>query len=117
MKRLLMKQYIFKQFYDSQLWLNHCLATKGVVSSVHSIFIKYNIPWSDHYPLLTECNVYVIVPKIYYDKSTANEVMWGERGIQQTECFYKECHTLLNKLDMPHKFAKVIRCLIQCNTT
>lgn len=73
------------EVHGSQRCLDHCVVSKGAVSSVRSIYVKYDILWSDHYPLVIECNLNVIAPRIYSVKPISNEVMWGDRGKQQTE--------------------------------
>lgn len=90
--------------HGSQRWLDQCIVSKAAVPSVCRVFVKYYVLWSDHFPLIMECNLGIISPKILDCKSTVNEVIWGERTIYQVSQYRTECHRLLRLLNFPEEF-------------
>ena len=92
--------------HGSQRWLDHCIVSKAAVPSVRRVFVKYDVLWSDHFPLILECNLGIVSPKILECKSTVNEVIWGERSVDQVGQYMTECHRHLRLLDFPEEFIK-----------
>lgn len=56
--------YTYKSdVHGSTSWLDHCLATASAHDLCTGAQILYDVFWSDHYPLLIECNLNLIIPK------------------------------------------------------
>ncbi|KAH9645281.1 hypothetical protein HF086_000444 [Spodoptera exigua] len=41
---------------DCVKWLDHALVTQSALTTVNKVWVKYDVFWSDHFPLIVECN-------------------------------------------------------------
>lgn len=83
-------------------WLDHCLVTKAAWSSIVSVSVQYNVYWSDHHPLVLECNLDVFRPKTVLNKqSKINKVWWGDRNPEQISMYNKLCCEKLGCIELP----------------
>ncbi|XP_046976555.1 uncharacterized protein LOC124542674 [Vanessa cardui] len=88
--------------HGTNRWLDHCVVTKSALSSIVNIYIMYDVFWSDHFPLIIECNLELIPPKINYnDKSVRNTVLWGNKNPEQIQLYTMLCHERLSNLELP----------------
>lgn len=71
--------------HGSKRWLDHCVATKSAFRSIVNVFVKYDVGWSDHFPLIVECNIDVIKSKIFNENKIINRVIWGNRNTEQID--------------------------------
>ncbi|KAL0860125.1 hypothetical protein ABMA27_010432 [Loxostege sticticalis] len=88
-------------------WLDHCLVTKSAVSSVDNVYVNYDAFYSDHLPLILDCNLSHIKPKLYSDnniKSVDKNVIWGNRSLEDIKIYSKECQKYLKLIDFPTEF-------------
>ncbi|XP_073953681.1 uncharacterized protein [Choristoneura fumiferana] len=86
-------------------WLDHCITTKAALPCVTNIHIKYDVFWSDHFPLIVKCNLNVVNKKtsvtcLEYN----NKVKWGQRSAHQITEFSKICDLKLKDIDLPTEF-------------
>lgn len=89
----------------SRRWLDHCVVTKAAAGSILDIYPKYDVIWSDHFPLIIECDFGVIKPQIVNSKSNiVNKVLWGERKLDEIDMYSKLCHEKLRLIDFPNIF-------------
>lgn len=89
--------------YGTSSWLDHCVVTHAAKQSVTNVFVKYDTLWSDHFPLIVECNLNIITPKIS-TRTVCNEnmhIMWGERNKKQVLMYSEECQRRLKCIDFP----------------
>lgn len=64
-------------------WLDHCVTTDAARRAVRGVTVLYDVYWSDHLPLIVECNFQLITPKLTCTNSLLNKVIWGERSSEQ----------------------------------
>lgn len=88
----------------SRRWLDHCLATQSAVSSINKVYVKYDVFWSDHLPLVVECNLDLLTPKQDRQTNIENNIIWGERTDEQINTYRIECHKRLRLIDFPTEF-------------
>lgn len=98
-------------------WLDHAIVSSAALQTVIDVHIKYDPVWSDHLPLIIQCNLDGIKPKILHNNSADNlifnKVRWGERNTDQIESYNKLCNDKLRLIDLPSEF---IECSEkQCN--
>lgn len=62
-------------------WLDHCIVTKAALTCVTDIRVKYDVFWSDHFPLIVKCNLNVVSRKTYVENNECNKVKWGRETI------------------------------------
>lgn len=87
--------------HGSRRWLDHCITTDSALLTILNIYIKYDIFWSDHYPLILECNFDLIKQKIICNKkSNINKVLWGDRKPVQIDFYSKLCHERLSRTEL-----------------
>ncbi|VVC87360.1 unnamed protein product [Leptidea sinapis] len=79
--------------HGSKRWLDHCLTTKAALDSVSNVYVL----WSDHFPLVVECNLNVLLPKKVCKNTSLNE-----RSQVQINTYQRECHERLRLIDFPH---------------
>lgn len=83
-------------------WLDHVLTTESEARSVVNVHVKYDVTWSDHFPLCVVCNLGVISSGLLCsNKRKTNKVVWGERKSEQITLYTKICHGELSKIDFP----------------
>ncbi|XP_061729275.1 uncharacterized protein LOC133534202 [Cydia pomonella] len=82
-------------------WLDHCIVTEAARKTVRNVKVDYDVYWSDHLPLVMECDLDKV--EIVCDSVTSrNEgVVWGEREAAQVELYQAICHSKLKLLDFP----------------
>ncbi|CAH2093831.1 unnamed protein product [Euphydryas editha] len=89
--------------HGSKRWLDHCVVTQAAKHSVRNIYVLYDVFWSDHFPLVIECNIDVLSPRKYVIPTCLNEVSWGERSLEQVNTYQRECQIRLSAIDAPHE--------------
>lgn len=105
-------------------WLDHCVVTKSALQTVVNAHVEYDPVWSDHLPLIIQCNLNLIKPKILRDKfndmcnncnnnknknndsnvnnnNNNNKVRWGERNQEQIKLYVKLCNEKFKQIDYP----------------
>ncbi|XP_061718862.1 uncharacterized protein LOC133526321 [Cydia pomonella] len=83
-------------------WLDHFVLTQAAVPSVRKVYVKHCVTWSDHLPIVLECDLDIIVPKITSEINKGNKnVIWGERTMEQIDLYNKECHKRLRLIEFP----------------
>jgi exonuclease III len=82
-------------------WLDHCIVTEAARQTVRNIKVKYDVYWSDHLPLILECNLNKLHIKNTPVERRNEGVMWGERGAPQVELYQSICEDKLKLLDFP----------------
>lgn len=88
--------------HGSARWLDHCLATKSAMDSIANVYVNYSVLWSDHFPLVIECNLQVIKPKVIAENKTPlSNIVWGVRKPEQVEKYINECETRFKLIDFP----------------
>lgn len=60
----------------SRRWLDHILSSKAAVNSIQNVYVMYDVVWSDHYPLVIECDLDFILPTKINRSVHQNEVVW-----------------------------------------
>ncbi|KAJ0179383.1 hypothetical protein K1T71_005095 [Dendrolimus kikuchii] len=84
-------------------WLDHCIVTQSALATIRNIWVQHDVYWSDHFPLIIECNLFrlneKVSPVIYDD--FIKRIMWGDRQIKQIEKYHEMCHMGLRKVDFP----------------
>lgn len=90
--------------HGSKRWLDHCITTKSAVSSILNVYVKYDVLWSDHYPLIIECNLDIVKPKYTSTYKVVNEILWGNRKPEEILLFTNLCHEKLRAIDFPEEF-------------
>lgn len=93
------------QTHGSCTWLDHCLITQSARQCVTNVHIKYDTMSSDHLPLIVECNLNILTPKMSPNMKTDKNVVWGYRNDEQIAKYTNECNKLLKIIDFPIEFA------------
>lgn len=66
----------------------------------------YSVTWSDHFPLVVNCDLSLITPKMLHnDIKVSNRAVWGERSPQQLRSYQVECHKRLRVIDFSHELS------------
>lgn len=87
-------------------WLDHCIVTESAHKLITSTRILYDVYWSDHFPLLIECRLNCVVPKVSPKNTFCNEVKWGNRTDEQINHYTELCNRNLKLVDFPSDFIK-----------
>ncbi|RVE46368.1 hypothetical protein evm_008991 [Chilo suppressalis] len=85
-------------------WLDHCVVTSAARPLILNVSVLYDTYWSDHYPLLVECNLNIILPKIVKsnsNNSSQSGVTWGIRDSNQVSNYHSLCNSDLKNIDFP----------------
>lgn len=82
-------------------WLDHCIVTEAARETVRSIQVKDDVYWSDHLPLILECELNKIQLKFTPSTWGHMDVVWGQRQDSQIEQYHDFCHCNLMLLDFP----------------
>lgn len=83
-------------------WIDHCIATEAARNLIVDVHVVNDVFFSDHFPLVIECNIDLLVPRI--DKLSdqhVNKVNWGHRSSDQIRLYTKFCDELLGSLMWP----------------
>lgn len=91
-------------------WLGHCLVTVSASETISNMYIKYDVYWSDHFPLVLECNLFNEKPKTVLSNrghiKDPIRVVWGERHISQIQNYSEICHSQLREINFPVEMDK-----------
>jgi exonuclease III len=90
--------------HGTRSWLDHCVVTNAARTSVLNVSVVYDTYWSDHYPILVECNFNVVLPKRTVSSLTCNKVKWGDREPYQIDKYFNYCNSKLRDIDFPSQF-------------
>lgn len=92
--------------HGSCAWLDHCLVTQAAKQTIVNVYVDYDALWSDHFPLMIECNLYLLTPKVHANVAcnNNNSMLWGVRGRQEVRKYTEECHKRLKQIDFPMEF-------------
>lgn len=83
-------------------WLDHCIVTNSAMQTVDNVHVKYDVLWSDHYPLIMQCNLGNIRPIVYKtNKLYYNKIRWNDRKPEQIKTYTKLCNDKLKLIDFP----------------
>jgi hypothetical protein len=87
-------------------WLDHCVITAAALPTVHNVYVRYGPVVSDHFPLVIQCNLNIVIPKIIgrTNNKTDSKVQWSARKPCEVETYYKLCNELLKDIDFPIEF-------------
>jgi exonuclease III len=85
-------------------WLDHCIVTSAARPLVVKASVIYDVFVSDHLPMLIECNISLIKPKIKIQPVSYSKVVWGERSEQQIKEYFDYCNSKLRLVDFPTEF-------------
>lgn len=90
----------------SRRWLDHCLATESAKQTIVKVEIKYDVLWSDHFPLVIYCDLDNIKAKLPLNNiEQCNKVRWGERKTEQIALYNQLCNEQLKLIDFPSKLS------------
>lgn len=90
----------------SKRWLDHCVLTKAAVPSVRRVYVQYDMLWSDHFPLVIECNLDVILQTKFQKNVVQSKIIWGERNSKQIKLYSEKCNNQLRLIHFPLEFQK-----------
>ncbi|KAJ8714408.1 hypothetical protein PYW07_002633 [Mythimna separata] len=90
--------------HDSKRWLDHCVVTQAAALCITDIFVKYDVYWSDHYPLVIKCNLNKILHKTEIKTSPRNKICWGDRNQSQITRYHNMCNSKLKCVDFPIEY-------------
>lgn len=90
--------------HGSTSWLDHCVVSVSAWQTIKNITIDYNTYWSDHLPLIIECNLNFVRPKDIKNYLISNKVKWGQRGIDQINKYFEICNNELKLIEFPTEF-------------
>ncbi|XP_063630079.1 uncharacterized protein LOC134801443 [Cydia splendana] len=82
-------------------WLDHCIVTKAALPCVTDVYVKYDVLWSDHFPLIVKCNLNLVTKKKNVSNLELDKVKWGERNDYQVSEYLKICSSKLKEIDFP----------------
>nr|XP_053623977.1 uncharacterized protein LOC128682936 [Plodia interpunctella] len=90
----------------SRTWLDHCVVSASVLQSVCNIYVMNDVCWSDHSPLVVECNLNLKINLCHNNltipqKTAKNKILWGDRNLDQIEMYTKICNEKLNLICCP----------------
>ncbi|KAJ8737185.1 hypothetical protein PYW07_000456 [Mythimna separata] len=83
-------------------WLDHCVVTMAAYNIIKNIKVVTDVSWSDHFPLVIECDLSVIVSKTTLNNNeyVNNRTVWGQRNNEQTASYTALCNDYLSKLNL-----------------
>jgi hypothetical protein len=88
--------------HGSCSWLDHCIVTQAAKQTVISAWVDYDILWSDHFPLIIECNLSLLVAKLeQLINYNSKNVIWGDRNEELVANYIAKCHKRLRLIDFP----------------
>lgn len=80
------------------------MVTESACSTIVTVSVKYDMLWSDHFPLVISCNFNVIKPKTFLRHVRENKVILGKRHVEQLVNYNKLCNDKLKLVDFPDQF-------------
>ncbi|KAL0840115.1 hypothetical protein ABMA28_015422 [Loxostege sticticalis] len=85
-------------------WLDHCLVSSSAWRAVVDAQVLYDVSWSDHFPLIVECNLGLITGKVKINNNQCNDIVWGSRNPKQIAEYQEYCKSHLKLIDFPDDF-------------
>ncbi|KAG7299102.1 hypothetical protein JYU34_017603 [Plutella xylostella] len=82
-------------------WLDHCLVTNFAYNCIRKVSVRYDVSWSDHFPLMIDCDFDVLPPKTVEPPLLPSRVIWGIRDTEQIGIYSEMCHNRLREIDFP----------------
>lgn len=64
-------------------------------------WVQYDVHWSDHFPLVIECDLGKVCIKYEVNTPQCRSVVWGERTREQINSYHALCNAKLRQLDFP----------------
>ncbi|XP_063389871.1 uncharacterized protein LOC134675536 [Cydia fagiglandana] len=92
--------------HGCERWLDHCVVTQAAWSTISKIYVMYNVYWSDHFPLVIECNLDVTHSKIYNCNVDRSKVFWGDKQPSDIIKYECKCNDLLKVIDFPTQLSE-----------
>jgi hypothetical protein len=86
-------------------WLDHCIATQSAVRTIVNVKVIYDSYWSDHFPMLINCNIQAIRVKTTTNMPVYNSVVWGERKPYEINEYTEYCNNILKSVDLLPEFS------------
>ncbi|KAJ0170988.1 hypothetical protein K1T71_013760 [Dendrolimus kikuchii] len=85
--------------HGSRRWLDHCIVTKAAWLCVENTYVKYDVYWSDHFPLIVQCNLNGIKQKTMLNTAyISNKIIWKDRTVAQIEEYKSFCDSHLKDI-------------------
>ncbi|XP_045539177.1 uncharacterized protein LOC123722186 [Papilio machaon] len=106
--------------HGSKRWLDHLVTTQAAKCAICNIYVKCDVWWSDHFPIVAECRLNVLTPKLVNQNIVHNEILWGERSNEQIDLYYAECNEKLKSIDISLELKMCVNCFsnrCSCKTT
>ncbi|XP_063538392.1 uncharacterized protein LOC134747710 [Cydia strobilella] len=92
--------------HGCERWLDHCVVTQAAWSTISKIYVMHNVYWSDHFPLVIECNLDVTHSKIYNCNVDRSKVFWGDKQPSDIIKYECKCNDLLKGIDFPTQLSE-----------
>lgn len=89
--------------HGSLRWLDHCLVTRAAWPCVVNTYVRDDVYWSDHFPLVIECNLNVISKKYSHKMTIPSKINWGDRNLDQISIYHDFCNTKLKNIHFPYQ--------------
>lgn len=89
--------------HQCKRWLDHCLVTKSAYDSISNVYVLHDVFWSDHYPLVIECNLDRLRSKFVFKDCKQNKVVWGDRNSKQIEKYFNLCNKRFRDMNFPRQ--------------
>lgn len=61
----------------TERWLDHSIVTQAAAPCITDIYVKHDVYWSDHFPLVIKCNFNVALSKTEVKPAPRNRVCWN----------------------------------------
>ncbi|KAI5634543.1 endonuclease/Exonuclease/phosphatase family domain-containing protein [Phthorimaea operculella] len=83
-------------------WIDHCIVTESARCMFTSARVLSDVYASDHFPLVLECDIDMVVPKVDdVCNVRVNRVIWGMRNSDQIRHYSELCDKYLNACTWP----------------
>ncbi|VVD01206.1 unnamed protein product, partial [Leptidea sinapis] len=92
--------------YMPKRWLDHCVVSQSAAVSVCNVYVKYDVVWSDHFPLIWEFELKCLSPITLTFNKSINKVRWRDKSADQISLYSSECHKRLRHIDFNSDFEK-----------
>lgn len=103
------------EVHGTTSWLDHCVTTLSAKQAIVDVFVNYDTLWSDHFPLIVECNLSVLIPKFVPKSANVNkDIVWAFKSENQIMKYTEECHNKLKLIDFPSECENCADCFC-CN--
>ncbi|CAK1598235.1 unnamed protein product [Parnassius mnemosyne] len=90
--------------HGCERWLDHCIVTQSARTTINKVSVKHDVYWSDHSPLIIECDLYKLNQKVVIDVPIGESnkcIKWGDRQLEQINKYHKLCHSKLKNIEFP----------------